>query len=227
MFFQSVPWARDLKSTQRWGQGELYLEQSGDWTNSSISVLYCYILLSWLSGICADCLERLPTIRNILLQSKPPVICSYWDFFATLPSCCCLVAKFCNSMDYSLPGSSVTGILECFKGEKNIIQISLVLNISSPGDFPNTGIIPMSPALAGGFFTIEPPGKPLPSHIGLQKPTCGFSPVFSPFYTVKYWSRLNLKYYLSIFWLTSVYVFKGNFPNHLSFSNINRFTSKY
>ena len=104
--------------------------------NSSISVLYCYIL-SWLSGVCADCLERLPTITNILLQSKPPVICSYWDFFATLPSRCCLVAKFCNSLDYSLPGSSVSGILECFKGEKSVIQISLVLNISSPGDFPD------------------------------------------------------------------------------------------
>ena len=30
-----------------------------------------------------------------------------------------------------------------------------------PGDFPNPGIKPASPALAGGFFTTEPPGKPL------------------------------------------------------------------
>ena len=29
-----------------------------------------------------------------------------------------------------------------------------------PGDFPNSGIKPMSPALEGGFFTAEPPGKP-------------------------------------------------------------------
>ena len=28
-------------------------------------------------------------------------------------------------------------------------------------DFPRPGIEPMSPALAGGFFTTEPPGKPL------------------------------------------------------------------
>ena len=28
-----------------------------------------------------------------------------------------------------------------------------------PGDFPNLGIKPMSHALAGGFFTTEPPGK--------------------------------------------------------------------
>ena len=29
----------------------------------------------------------------------------------------------------------------------------------SPGDFPNPGIESMSPALAGRFFTNEPPGK--------------------------------------------------------------------
>ena len=29
-----------------------------------------------------------------------------------------------------------------------------------PGDFPNPGIEPVSPALADGFFTIVPPGKP-------------------------------------------------------------------
>ena len=30
----------------------------------------------------------------------------------------------------------------------------------SPGDFPVPRIKPMSPALAGGFFITEPPGKP-------------------------------------------------------------------
>ena len=30
-----------------------------------------------------------------------------------------------------------------------------------PGDLPDLGIDPTSPALAGGFFTSEPPGKPL------------------------------------------------------------------
>ena len=32
--------------------------------------------------------------------------------------------------------------------------------ISSPGDLPDPGIEPWSPALAGGFFTTEPAGKP-------------------------------------------------------------------
>ena len=31
----------------------------------------------------------------------------------------------------------------------------------SPGDLLYPGIEPESPALAGGFFTTEPPGKPL------------------------------------------------------------------
>ena len=33
------------------------------------------------------------------------------------------------------------------------------LPFSSPGDLPEPGIEPTSPALAGGFFTAEPPGK--------------------------------------------------------------------
>ena len=32
-----------------------------------------------------------------------------------------------------------------------------------PGNLPDTGIKPVSLALAGGFFTPEPPGKP-PNH---------------------------------------------------------------
>ena len=32
---------------------------------------------------------------------------------------------------------------------------------SPPGDLPDPGIEPVSPALAGGFFPTEPPGKPL------------------------------------------------------------------
>ena len=38
------------------------------------------------------------------------------------------------------------------------------LPFPSPGDLPDPGIEPTSPALAGGFFTTEPPGKPKPFH---------------------------------------------------------------
>ena len=33
------------------------------------------------------------------------------------------------------------------------------MSFSSPGDLPNPGAEPESPALAGGFFTSGPPGK--------------------------------------------------------------------
>ena len=34
------------------------------------------------------------------------------------------------------------------------------LPFPTPGDLPDSGIEPVSPALAGGFFTAELPGKP-------------------------------------------------------------------
>ena len=36
-----------------------------------------------------------------------------------------------------------------------------MLPFPSPGDLPDPGIKPASPALAGGFFTTEPPRKTL------------------------------------------------------------------
>ena len=54
----------------------------------------------------------------------------------------------CNSMDCSLPGSSVHGIFQ--------VRILDGLPCPPPGDFPNPGIEPMSlasPALAGRFLT--------------------------------------------------------------------------
>ena len=40
------------------------------------------------------------------------------------------------------------------------------LPLLSPGDLPDLGIEPESPALAGGFFTTEPPGKPKNNGVG-------------------------------------------------------------
>ena len=36
------------------------------------------------------------------------------------------------------------------------------LPFASPGDLPHSGIKPVYPALADGFFTTELPGKPTP-----------------------------------------------------------------
>ena len=68
---------------------------------------------------------------------------------------CCLVAKsyliLCDPMDHDLPGSSVLGISQA--------KYWSVLSFPSPGDLPHPGIKVVSPALAGGFFTTEPPEK--------------------------------------------------------------------
>ena len=68
----------------------------------------------------------------------------------------CLIAKsfltLCDSMDCSLPGSSVRGTSQA--------RIPEWVTIPSPGDLPSPGIEPASPALTGRLFTNEPPGKP-------------------------------------------------------------------
>ena len=61
----------------------------------------------------------------------------------------------CEPMDCSLPGSSVHEILEA--------RILEWLPLLPPGDLPDPGMDPMSlvsPAMAGRFFTTEPPEKP-------------------------------------------------------------------
>ena len=75
-----------------------------------------------------------------------PLLCSVPPTFPTP----------CNLTDGSPPGSSVCGIF--FRQE-----YWSKLPFPSPGDLPNPGIepaSPVSPALAGGFFTTTPPGKP-------------------------------------------------------------------
>ena len=68
-----------------------------------------------------------------------------------------LIARSCptlfDPMNWSPPGSSVHGFFrqEYWSG----------LPCPSPGDLPDSGIKPVLPALAGGFFTTEPPGKPI------------------------------------------------------------------
>ena len=55
-------------------------------------------------------------------------------------------------MDCSLPGFSVHGILQA----RTLEWVAM----PPPGGLPDPGIEPASPALAGRFFTTEPPGKP-------------------------------------------------------------------
>ena len=58
-----------------------------------------------------------------------------------------------DPMDYSPPGSSVYGVFQA--------RILEWLPFPSLGDLFNPEIESASPALAGVFFTTEPPGKPI------------------------------------------------------------------
>ena len=68
-------------------------------------------------------------------------------FPETVVKCCCLVVKSCPVAHQS-PLSVGFPRQEYWSG------------LPSPGDLPYPGIELMSSALAGGFFTTEPPGKP-------------------------------------------------------------------
>ena len=58
-----------------------------------------------------------------------------------------------NLMDHSLLGSSVHGILQA--------RILEWVAIPSPGDLPDPGIEPGSPALQGDSLTSDPREKPI------------------------------------------------------------------
>ena len=70
----------------------------------------------------------------------------------------CLVAKscltLCDTMNCSPPGSSVSGVFQA-----RILEYSSYCHFLLHGDLPDPGIEPTSPALAGEFYTSEPPGK--------------------------------------------------------------------
>ena len=71
-------------------------------------------------------------------------------------NCCCLVFKSCPT---HLPPH---GLLPVRLSVHGISQARILewVAIFFSRDLPKPGIKPMSPALAGGFFTTEPTGKP-------------------------------------------------------------------
>ena len=58
----------------------------------------------------------------------------------------------CDHMDCSLPGSSIHGIFQA--------RVLEWIAFPSPGDLPNPGIEPRSPALQADALLSEPPGNP-------------------------------------------------------------------
>ena len=99
----------------------------------------------------------------------------FYLFLAVLGLCCC--AGFC--LVSVSRGSSLVVVLGLLiavaSPDAEHIHLLRTSVVAAPGlsscgalasllrgmrDLPRPGIQPMSPALAGGFFTTEPPGKP-------------------------------------------------------------------
>ena len=77
--------------------------------------------------------------------------------------CCCLVGK-CLSLSDPMDSSPQAPLSMDFSRQ----EYWSGLPFPSPGDLPNPGIEPVSPAVAGRLFTTEPPGKPTHSHTLIQ-----------------------------------------------------------
>ena len=105
----------------------------------------------------SDLLYFLVTSRSIHVAAHDVI--SFFLWLNSSPACmpACSVAKLCltlcDPVDCSPPGSSVHGILQA--------RILEWVAISFSRNLPNSGIEPLSPALAGRFFTTEPPEKPI------------------------------------------------------------------
>ena len=101
--------------------------------------------------------ERRSDLSRVTQEGSPERVLA-----AVLPRCpewlccCCLVAQLCLTLcdprDCSPPGSSVHGIVQA--------RILEWVTISFSRWSSHKEIKPSSPALAGGFFTTVPPGKP-------------------------------------------------------------------
>ena len=98
-----------------------------------------------------------------LVPTAPLFIHLFTQLFIHLSAChCCSVTKLCLTL-FATPWTAA-----------HQATLSMVfyrqeycngLPCPSPGDLPDLGIEFMSPALAGGFFTTEPPRKPTPMYI--------------------------------------------------------------
>ena len=106
---------------------------------------------------CSSCVQNQVFLFTCIIDSVTIICgnCSPLGFDTNGVLFACLLSRvwlFCDPMDCSLPGSYVHGISQA--------RILEQIAISYSRGLPNPGIKPVSPALVGGFFTIEPPEKP-------------------------------------------------------------------
>ena len=114
-----------------------------------------------LCGIVGTSVDKTEWSKLVLREKRWIIVtsgvcmCVCMCVYTCVRACAQSCPTLCSPMDCSPPGSSVHGIFrpEHWSG----------LPPPTPGDLPGPGIKPMSlvsPALAGGFFTTVPPGKP-------------------------------------------------------------------
>ena len=125
--------------------GGLRIPQSGDLLGSKLlhnqgHVFFCHVSVSVSVCVC---------------------VCVCSCTYAHLPSVNKFYLTLCNPLDCSQPGSSVHGIFQARMLERVAISYS---RGSSRSRNLNEPMSPASPALAGGFCTSAPPGKPLFPH---------------------------------------------------------------
>ena len=82
-----------------------------------------------------------------------------------------------------------------------------------PGDLPNPGIEPATPALAGGFFTTEPPGKPTTPQRKWKCYSLSCVPLFATPRTVAHWAPLSMQFSRQEYWSAFPFPFLGDLPN--------------
>ena len=134
------------------------------WHHYFNTVYLCHRRLSIYRRDKVTCLTHFP-LKTKLSCVTDLLVCRlkvhFWGHISNLKKIlwngiCCWVAKLCltlsDLMNCSPPGSSVHRILQA--------RTLNGLLFPTPGDLPNPGIRLMSPALAGRFFTAEPPRKP-------------------------------------------------------------------
>ena len=83
------------------------------------------------------------------LESRGAKLFRTMEWGKVIQSC----PTLCDTMDCSPPGSSVLGIFQA--------RMLEWFAIPSPGDLPDPGMEPRSPALQADSLPSEPPGKPL------------------------------------------------------------------
>ena len=128
-----------------------------------INTSTCSALSSFLVTLCdlMNCYHQQQMPAVIFPETADPLHFSEHTHTGCSQSCLTL----CDLMDFSPPGSSV---------EYSSQEYRSGLPFPPPGDIPDSGIKPISPAspmLAGRFFTTELPGKPKYMLWGMGKKT--------------------------------------------------------